>query len=177
MEIKASSKYNWETIKKFNRFHNFKRGKFKIVCNVLLVLCTIIILADTVISLIFNTFSGDTLSRLLIWIFVTIMLIFVYFIMPKVAFKKNKVGKNSENLFTFREDTFEIEGSNGNYNGKSEIKYSVLHKIYETREFLYIYINFNQAYIVDKKTISDEALLRELLVSKIGNKKYIYKIR
>lgn len=177
MEITATSKYDWETIKKFNNFHNFKRSGILNALHIIIIVCFLIGLIDIVMSLIFGYFDSETLSRFITLILVTFIMILIYFILPKIMFKKNKVGKDAENRFVFKEETFEIEGGNGNASGKSEIKYSVIHKIYETKEFMYIYINSRQAYVVDKETVSDEATLRDLLISEVGLKKYIFKIK
>lgn len=177
MEITASSKYDWETIKKFNYFHNFKRSKFLNVIHIIIIVCFFINLINTTMSLVLDYFDSEILLSFLTVVIVTFLLVLIYFVLPKTMFKKNKVGKNSENKFVFKEKVFEIEGGNGDVIGKSEIKYAILHKVYETKKFLYVYINPRQAYIVDKETVSDEVALRDLLISEVGNKKYIFKVK
>ena len=174
MEIKASSKYDWQTIKAFQRFHNFKSNGFKKAFPIIYIVLVSIFLISFILSCVFDSVDSDLITSLILQIVCFLLLWLIYFVLPKVAFNKNKIAKNSENHFVFRDEFFEISGETESYHGSSEVKYDALCKICETKEFFYLYINPRQAYIVEKATVSEDLIadLRQHLLNKSGPKKY-----
>lgn len=174
MEIKASSKYDWQTIKTFQRFHNFKATAFKKVLPIIFIVAIVVFLFSFAVSCFLDTVDAELISLLITDILCIFLLWLIYFVLPKVAFNKNKIAKNSDNHFVFRDEIFEVSGATESYRGSSEIKYDALYKICETRDFFYLYINSRQAYIVEKSTVSEELIadLRQHLLNKSGPKKY-----
>ncbi len=176
MEIKASSKYDWETVKKFNRFHIFNRARF---FNVLIVLMELYMIFIFVFSAISQTFTTGLLPSFCLFLLWNALIIFVYFGLPKIRYNKNRVVKNSENHFVFTENDVTETSDNGMHNGTSVVKYDAMWRVYETKGYIYLYINSNQSYIVDKSTVEGGTTedLRMLLISKIGADKYKVKIK
>ena len=176
MEIKASSKYDWETIKKFNRFHILSRARFFNVLILLMEIYMIFVFAFAAISQTFTTGLLPSFCLFLLW---NAFIVFVYFGLPKIRYNKNKVIKNSENRFVFTENDVTETSGNGLHTGTSAVKYDAMWRVYETKGYIYLYINSNQSYIVDKSTVTGGTVedLRMLLISKIGAKKYKVKFK
>ncbi len=171
MKIKASSKYDWETIKKFYAFSFSKKQRWP---NIVLVVLFLLLFAMYTLEAVNGTFSMDLLPSMIMFIFVYLFMGFVRFILPRILYNKNKLIHGVENIITFNEQDFEIKQDGDNAKGTAAINYSAVQRIYETKEYIYIYISPQQAHIVDKSTVTGGSLtdLRILLVSKIGTNKY-----
>ena len=81
--------------------------------------------------------------------------------------------QNLENEFTFCDDFIKSSSKCENYQDSVEIKYALLVKVMETKEYFFLYQQANQAYIVDKSTMTEEdaVLVQEKLKENV--KKYI----
>lgn len=176
MEITASSIYNWETIKKYNFFHTFSKRKIGKLLIPTIVIVSIVMVLCTVLSIV-----GDFFDRTLLYLDILVIVLvflefFIWFAIPKISFKMNKLNKNFENHYTFKEDSLNVSGQNSELKGTTEISYQKLNCICETFDFFYIYINSRMAFIVDKSTISGgtEEQLRNYLIKAVGDKKYKY---
>lgn len=176
MEIKVSSKYDWETVKKFYNFNNLTRRRGLLVFFVIWFVFMSIPLANMIIS---GNFTSESAPTLTLFIVLTIAIVFIYIGLPKVRYNKNKIIHNSENFFAFGEDEIAIKSNNQLHNESCTIKYNAIWRIYETKGFIYIFINPNQANIVDKSTVEGGSAmdLRMLLISKIGADKYKIKCK
>ena len=171
MEIKASSKYDWETIKEFNKFHNFTKAKaLNIGLIVLEVVCVLLFLLAAAI----DALDFGTIMIYVILLFMNIMLVFVRFVLPKIQYKQNKMLHGVVNEATFKEDEILIEQRGENVNGTTTIKYDAVWRVYEAKEYIYIYVNSRQAYIINKSIIigGTAADLRMFLIKEIGISKY-----
>ncbi len=171
MEIKASSKYDWETIKKFNKFHNFTRTKaLNIGLIILDVVCVLLFLLAAAI----NILDFETIMIYVLLLFVNIMLVFVRFILPKIQYKQNKMLHGVVNEATFKDNEMSIEQRGENVCGATTVKYDAVWRVYEIKDFIYIYVNSRQAYIVDKATVTGgtAADLRMFLMKTVGMGKY-----
>lgn len=178
MEIKASSVYDWKTIKQFYRFHNFGRNGIRKAMPIIYAVAVAIFIFCFVLAVIGDYVDGEMISLLVIEVLIILLLAFIYFILPKINFNKNRLLKNGVNNFVFKETEFTVEGASGLYNGCSEMKYEGLHKIYETKDYIYLYITPFQSYIVEKSKIEDgrESDLRKLLINTVGEKyKMVFK--
>ncbi len=171
MEIKASSKYDWETIKNFNKFHNFTRTKaLNIGLIILDVVCVLLFLLAATLSIL----EFETIMIYVLLLFVNIMLIFVRFILPKIQYKQNKMLHGVVNEATFKDNEISIEQRGENVCGTTTVKYDAVWRVYETKDFIYLYVNLRQAYIVDKATVTSgtAADLRMFLMKTVGMSKY-----
>lgn len=176
MEIKASSKYDWNTIKSFNIFNRFKRTALKRVMTIILAIAIILTLLIFAAAIAMDSFD-DTLRTLFIAeLAIVAVYFFGAFLLPKLIFNLDKIKKNAENHYVFKEKSFvasnEIQGIKSN----SEIDYYILHSVYETSGYFYIYISSRKAFIVDKEKIEDgkQNELRCLLAAAVGNEKFRY---
>lgn len=176
MEIKASSKYDWETFKSFYVFSLSKKHRWP---SIVLVVVFLLLLAMYVFEAVNGTFSADLLPSMAMFITLYIAMGFVRFVLPKIQYNKNKLIHGIENIITFGEQKFEINQNGDNATGTASISYDAIQKIYETKEYIYIYISLQQAHIVDKATITGGSLndLRALLSNAVGMSKYKLKCK
>lgn len=90
---------------------------------------------------------------------VAITIILICFVIYRLAhpkmvvdkeFKSDKFSDNNTNTFSFYDKEFEVSNKNGKFN----YKYFMLHKIYETPEYFYLYVSKENAFLVSKYTFS-----------------------
>lgn len=171
MKITASSKYDWETVKKFNFFHNIVRKKaLNIALLVLDLLCVLLF----VLVYRWGLLDSNMIMIYLLLVLVNAVLAFALFVLPKIQYKQNKALQGMKNEITFAEQEFTLAQQGNNAIATTTIKYDAIWRVYETADCFYVYINPRQAYIVDKSTIigGTSVDLRMFLVKEIGISKY-----
>lgn len=171
MEIKAKSKYDWETIKKFNFFHSFKRI---IAFPIIIIVAEVIGLFCFCLMCAWQQFNLDLIITYLPMLFANLIIVFTGFVLPKSQYKRNKLLHGVVNSFTFQQSEILIEQQGENTDSTAKINYEAVWRVYETKDFVYIYVNPRQAHIVDKDTIegSTPLELRAFLIGQLGIKKY-----
>lgn len=176
MEIKASSKYDWETIKKFNNFNNYAR--FRAV-KILLLISNLVLAAEVILLCVMNAFTSDLIGACALMLFVDAFLLFTNHVYPKIQYNKSKLLHGTVNEFTFGADEIILEQNGENANNTSTMKYTAIWKVYEAKDAIYIYTNPHQAFIVDKSTVTGGTVadLRALLMEKVDAKKYKIKCK
>lgn len=176
MEIRGKSTYNWQTIKKFNGFNFFKRRKWLFV---LWVFAYALSAFGFIVEIVTDNFDDDSVMRLILLAVVALWLAFLAGIYPKIRYNKNKFTHNMENKFVFTQDGFAMYQCGGDTESSADIKYSAVFKIFETKEFFYIYLTQNQAYIVEKSTLEGGTPydLREMFIKSVGMGKYKLKCK
>lgn len=176
MEIRGKSTYNWQSIKKFNNFIFFKRRKW---LSILWIFAYVLSGIGFVFEIVTDNFDGNSIERLILLVLVALWLVFLWFVYPKIKYSKNKLIHNMENEFVFNEDAFTMYQNSSSSDGNNTFKYSALWKVFETKDFFYIYLTQNQAYIVEKSTLEGGSAydLRELLIKNVGMSKYKLKCK
>lgn len=148
---KAKSKITKENYIKFNNFHLKKKN---VAISVIFYVCIVIIYIAAISLLLMreHIFEG-----ILYFIFATFFLLWQIFL-PKIfvnrILKTDKITGKTENEFKFGKEKFSIS----NEYGMATISYTDLHRIYETNEFYYLYLNNRQAYIVEKQGLRKEEI-------------------
>lgn len=176
MEIKASSNYDWETIRTFTNFHNLNRHR---TLNVIILLMEAFMMFVFVFAAVSGTFTTGLLPSFCLFLFWNAAIIFVLFGLPKIQYNKNKIAKDSENHFVFTENEFSMTSNSGLHNGTSVVRYDGIWRIYETKKYIYLYINPRQSYIVNKATVEGGTAvdLRVFLVKSVGMSRYKLKCK
>jgi len=176
MEIRASSKYDWDTIKKFNHFHNVTRTR---VLDIIIIIIDVFCVLGFLLLWTQNLLTFEIKMLYVLLLFVHFMLVFVKIFLPKIQYKQNKMIHGVVNEITFEENQMLMEQRGENTNATATIKYDAIWKVYEAKEYIYIYVNSRQAYIVEKSTITggNAADLRMFLVKNVGMSKYKVKYR
>lgn len=176
MEIKASSKYDWETIKTFNNFNNFVRHKAMIVIWIITAVCVllafVIMLALGEMTLQFALLTG-------VFALLSFGALYCFWVLPKKQYSKDNLTRDVESEILFTEEKMCLSQKGPNTSSSGNFAYNTIWRVYETDKFIYIYIDPLRAYIVEKSTLegAPSMELRLLLVRKIGADKYKIKCK
>lgn len=183
MEIKASSKYDWMTIKKLNNFHFFVRFRVFTIVVAIVFAAYIITVVGRIPSIILFTklygFSFDYIRDIVFYVVFMMLWVFWFLAMPKIRYKRDYFGKDSKNDFVFTDENIKLTQTQELHSSESVLSYNAIWRVYESKEFIYMYIGKRRVYIVDKSTIEGGTALdlRMLLVQKIGADKYKIKCK
>lgn len=84
--------------------------------------------------------------------------LYTYFLAPKKQYRK--LSKNGEITvsYLFGQEGVQIFVKSDAMEENANIKYTVLYKIVEIKNYIFLYINSRSAYIVDKQTVKEEDL-------------------
>lgn len=172
MEIRAGSKYDFETIKAFTHVQVYKKKdprKAFVLHSVIWAILTAVL----VLELVFIYRDGIMFILLGLGVILFAVRCFTYFKIPQKQYKAMGSQQNLENEFIFCDDVIKISSSNDLYSGTEEISYSAFFKVMETSKYMFIFRNQGQGYIVDKSTVTEiEAkAIREKLSTTVS--KYI----
>ena len=144
--FKNSTKYSKKVYDEFTRFHNDKNSLsydlFTIFIIVLLIYCLVMTIKNKIVFLavIFGV-------ALIVWVAYRLFNpVFFY----KKEVNKKDVSKEKTFKFYFYDNYFKIR-DNLDYN---TIYYFRLHKVYETKNFFYLYFDKKYSFIVDKSGFS-----------------------
>lgn len=142
--FKNKTKYTKQTYKKYLEFHQQKYGlKYKFhTITIILLLCFCIIC---------NITSKNFLLVCLL-LFALAIFCFYRFFYPikkiQKELKTKKFKKEQEFTFSFYKNFFIIsDGKNS-----ERIKYWKLHKVFETNEFFYLYMNKDHSFLLNKSS-------------------------
>ena len=165
-EIKTTTIYNENILKKFLEFHYFESMKtVRIILNIL------------ILVVIINFFTKDQVKTIdiITFIFVVLGILEVNTgIIPKVNYKRLLKKKdsvfNTKLTYTFKKNNFELINDKKEY-----IDYNTLKKVIEVEESYYLYINNTRALIVDKTNLEtkDIEVLTNIFKEKVSTYKYI----
>lgn len=149
---KAKCKYDLDSVKAWMRLNMFKQAdpkKRMILWNIIYTILCIVIIWEIV------TFGTDALMFILLGVCLLfqLLVLFLYFIAPKIQYKALAKMRDVENEYFFGDDTLKASTKGEEYNGASEIQYSFFVKAYETSKYLFIYQTNNQVFVIDKSTI------------------------
>lgn len=144
--FKNKTKYTKKIYEKYLQFHQNEFGDkytFTTIVTILL-LCFCII----------TNLKYSNYSTALVFIIFIILFCFNRFFYPtkkvQKELKTEKFEKEKEFTFTFYDKFFVISDKKNS----EKIKYWKLHRIYETEEFFYLYINKDHAFLLDKSTFT-----------------------
>ena len=101
------------------------------------------------------------------------LVVYAYFIMPKVRLKNFSADKEVMNHFTFTDEAIKISSESKERKGSSEIKYEMIFKACESKDAFYLFVNKRGALIILKDSITEGTVddLKSLLNAKINDKK------
>lgn len=167
MEIlfKNKTKYTKQSYEKYLQFHQNKYGdkyKFNTIVIILLI-CFCLIM-----NLKYNNYNT---AIILIIALITFCFYRLFYPVKKVKkeLKTEKFEKEKEFTFTFYDKFFVISDKKLS----EQIRYWKLHKVYETKDFFYLYINKDHAFLLDKSAFTKGDISKFLQFLK---KKIWYKI-
>lgn len=167
--LQSKTSYNFETVKKFNKFHMYNQVSTKIVSILSIFLILFAILAkDAELS-----FRGMTLVIAIIWFAEILLLPNLH---TKKALKSSKIHSNSTVEFEFYNEKVVLNTvMDGENIGNTIVKYEDFYKVFDTKAAIYMYVANNQAFICSKENMEgDYNKVSEILKEKLDKK---YKIK
>ncbi len=99
---------------------------------------------------------------------------FLFFILPKIQYKKLTALFTAPQAFAFYDTYFEVSQQASTASGFSKIGYCELTKAYETHNAFYLFISSNQAFPIPKKALAHAQCmaLENVLKTNLEPKKY-----
>ncbi len=175
MEIHSTTVYDKKTIEIFTR-QSVKR---------IIPLC-IVIFAFGSLFTITNIYemavlgaSADVLfTSIFLFALLIFLIVYMFILLPKINYSIHKTATDAVNEYTFYNTKLFVNSNAKGIQSNVETEYSVLYKVIETKDYIYMYISKGRAYIVDKKTLSGGSVedIRFAITSQIGIKKYKIKM-
>ena len=151
MEIKASCKFDYDSIRALTHLWSFKKVNPKksfLTWSIITAILACVIIAEMIF------FSDAMLIQLLCLAFGLFLFeCYLYFLLPKIRYKALAKMKETENEYVFCDDVLRAYTKSQEYNGEAVIEYSLFVKVYETSKYFFLYQTNNQVFIVDKNTI------------------------
>lgn len=174
MEIKASCIYDEKAITALNRA-SFIQGKSNPKILIIIFSIFSLVLITEFIYLYLN-YDLNTASLMLTLLALAInsFLFYGYFIMPKRQCKMMAKTANLKNTYIFKDDYFQSFADNEYMESNEKSNYSVLVSVKETKDYFFLYIKKNTAFIVDKSSldIDDLEKLQSKFSELLGKKYY-----
>lgn len=152
MEIKAKGYFDFESVKALAHLSFYKKRdpKKTLISRLIILTICFMVFVRNILFYGFNTFLLIMLAFAMLYIFIEC---FMFFIFPRAQYKSLAKMKDAENEYTFRDDKLNVVTKSNEYNGEAEIEYSLIIKVMETTQYLFLFQNNMQIFIVDKSTI------------------------
>ena len=145
MKFSNRTVYDKERLIRFNNFSILKKRFFWTV----MIVCTVLVSISFALTLALKMYDSTFLLCFALTGVIDIMCVFCYLILPRITINKAIV-LNANILFEFKEDTFKISAANKNGTECSELNYSSIKKMMESKYDIYLFISTRQGYILDK---------------------------
>ena len=152
MRFSATTVYNREKLADFNRFVAFEKKWFWIFLSA----CTLVTLASFFVALFSVGFNKMAFFSLMLVSAIDAFYAFVTLVAPKIAMKKSPT-LDAEVNFEFESDCFKVKAMTKSGQRVAEHRYPAVIKARETKDVFYLYIAKQQAYIIDKSTLSPDS--------------------
>jgi hypothetical protein len=168
MEIKASSVYDKKTIIAFTKQSLRKKQPLIVICFILLGF------VDTV-GLYGVLTSNYPMPSFVFCLAATVFFVlYVYIFLPRMTYNLHKTATDAVNEYVFYDTKLTATSTSQGISGTHEVNYTALQRVYETKEYLFLYIAKAKAMIIDKSTIENNGIeqIRAAITSQIGANKY-----
>ena len=172
MPINVSTVYDRERILRLNNY--FARSKF--VFWIVMGIASLLVMASFTLLAILDALSFQIWACLISVIFIDILYLFSYLVLPRIALNKNK-SLNVKITYSFDTDSFQLNAVNEHMNENMTAKYTMLIKVVKENTDLYMFISNRQAYVVDLSGLSEEQIeiLKETMEKHIRPNKIKWK--
>lgn len=107
-------------------------------------------------------------------VMIIFMIVYGWFILPKIRYKALGKMKEFENEYIFREESFTVSGDNGEYSENTETRYSAISKVIETEKYIFIFQTPSTALVLDKSTVVGDISQIRYRLRSVQNMKYIF---
>ncbi len=175
--IVVETKMTFQDMKRFMQFTMFRKGKgFKPSIIVLIVALAVAVIAllGMVLTVGLEGFSFQLITMLLLIPFILVLMLLMPTINAKTVQKTSGALFESMQRYILTVENFQVETSGQHTAGNGTYRYEAFHKVCETADSFYLYLNAQQAYLLPKRDVPPDQLaaLTTLLVEQMG-KKYI----
>lgn len=176
MEIYAKCKFDYESIKALSHASMYRRVRPKTALVTMLILGCILLGVEMYYGIFWGV-EYVSFSNLLVVIAVVGVAFFMYWGIPKLHYKQLDKMKNTENEYIFCDEVIKVSSKGEVYNGGGELKYSTIPKVIETSKYLFVFQSKNQAYLIEKATITNGTVddIREKLKQYVKKKYVVYR--
>ena len=174
MEITVKSKYDRKAVKALSHLSMFRKKNPKKGMLILALLYGGIFIYVLLMKLWLKEHFQNALPLMAFCAGAYAVMLFGYFINPRLQYNALNHLKELEQTYTFAENSFSITSNNPLYQGNSDLSYSLLYKVMDTENYLFLYQTKRQVFVVDKSTLtqSEADQLRAWIAPVLG-KKYI----
>ena len=145
MKFSNRTIYDKERLIRFNNFVVLKKRFFW----VFMIVCTVLVSISFALTLALKIYDSTILLCFALIMVVDITCSFCSLILPRITINK-ATALNADILFEFQEDTFKLSATNKNGTDSSELNYSSIIKVMESKCDIYLFISKRQGYILDK---------------------------
>ena len=169
MEIRANSKYDFETVRALTHAVYYKKRDPKKAFQISMIFWGIMA--------VFAVFALPEMLLAFLVVIGVLLELFQYVILPKIHYRLLAKLKGTENEFIFGEESFRMISRSAAYQGEVEMRYELVVKVIENSRYFFIYQTNNQVYAVDKETITGGSAedIRKRMEPGLGKKYMICK--
>jgi hypothetical protein len=175
MEINAIVIITEKMIKEFIQFALFRRKHSKVIWMLFRIFSPILLLVGTYIMLIrpFIPHEGASESPLVYLFWLGLYLTLYSYRTPKQGLENSKYMMGGIQHFVFFENEFHTDFHSEQITSSSNIKYCGLHSVYETKDYIYLFVSATKALVLDKNALPSGSIpeLCSVLSKKV--KKYV----
>lgn len=175
MEIKAYATYDLKMYRALTRLSMCRRSNPRVILSAYTVLIAVGVVAC--VALMALQKSMDSLPYLLLLLFLLAVFYFMYFGFANINFKSSGKLANAKHEYIFRDTDMSVISNSGEYRGAVTLKYTMLFKVMETSEYIFLYQTKRSAYAVDKARIEGGTAedIRAAISNAIGAKYVVCK--
>ena len=173
--IVVETKMTYQDMKKFMQFTMFRKGrglKPAIIVMIVALAVAVVALLGMLLTVGLEGFSFQLITMLLLIPFILVLMLLMPTINAKAIQKTSGALFDSAQRYIMSLDDVRLETSGQNTAGSGTYRYDAFHKICETTDSFYLYINAQQAHLMPKRDVPPEQLaaLTSLLSEKMGKK-------
>ncbi len=174
MEITSKTKYDKKAITALCHLSVFRKSNPKKSMLILTLLYGGIFVYVLLMKLwLRDHFHGAT-PLLFVCVGAYAVMLFSYFIPPRMQYKNLAKRKDTEQIYTFTENGFSVTSKSDLHHGISNISYSLLFKAMDTQNYLFLYQDKRLVFIVDKSNLDQfEADQLRAWMAPVLGKQYI----
>lgn len=107
-------------------------------------------------------------------VMIIFLLVYGWFILPRIRYKALGKMKEFVNEYTFGEESFAVSGNNGEYSENTETRYSAISKVIETEKYIFIFQTPSSALVLEKSTVVGDISQIRYRLRSVQNMKYIF---
>lgn len=157
MELKASCRFDYATVKALTYVTMYKRSSPKKQMLIMSGALFGLIAVTVLFALAFGNSPSLTMAAVLAAA-ALILNAFMWFIYPKITYNALAKMKGTENTYVFTDEKLYVTSAGSDYSASAEVEYTLLVKVYETSEYLFLYQTKNQVFPIDKSTVENGTL-------------------